>query len=107
MGLSHAKGTGFHSHPTPTHTSMHVCVHVCVSHYILGVGFRGGWQRRCVCEPACLPACGRMPIATLQIGGRSALQNATSPSLMVVSNIYVGTWHRAKWANGSRTGQFD
>lgn len=89
MGLSHAKGTGFHSLPTPTHTSMHVCVHVCVSHYILGVGFRGGWQRRCVS----LAACGRMPIATLQIGGRSASQNATSPSLMVVSNIYVGTRH--------------
>lgn len=75
-----------------THIHMHVCV--CASHSILSVGFRGGWQQRCVS----LPACGRVPSATIQIGRRSALQNATTPSRQWWCRI--STWILSTERNG-------
>lgn len=99
MGLSHAKEqVSLATHQTQhTHTCMCVCVCVCgtmcvcVAHFVINVGFRGGWQWRCVSLPACLqPGAERHHPDRRIFPGAECYHTFT---LVVVSNIYTKyTW---------------
>lgn len=101
-GIITCKGTGFSCHPPTqhTHTCMCVCVWhnvcVCVAHFVINVGFRGGWQWRCVSLTACLQPGAERHHPDRRIFPGAECYHTFTLVVVVVSNIYtkytMGIW---------------
>lgn len=85
--------------PTPTRT--HACVYgwvwvwvwVCVAHSVIDVGFRGGWQWRCVSLPQLQPGAERHPSRSEDIPRSRMLPHLYAGGGVEYLYLYMGTWH--------------